>query len=344
MPKMKALSVDDSELKLMLIENLAHELNIDITSYTDPVKALEYTEKHEFDILFLDYMMPILNGIEFAKRFRENNKSTPIVMITAEKNDGNLLINALQAGVSDFLTFPFNSAEFTARVNNLLNMRILQKRLEKKSHILEMEVLKATKRVIERERETLMVLAKASEFKDFDTELHTERVAKFSNLLAKLMNFPEKDQEIIYYSSPLHDIGKIGIPENVLLKKGKLTNEEFQQMKTHTLIGYKILESTRSEYLVAGKFIALSHHERFDGMGYPFGKKGDDIPIMARIVTITDVFDALLSARPYKTGWPFDDVIEYFKSERGKQFDPVLLDVFLKNKNMFEQIFEENKI
>lgn len=342
MRKHRALSIDDSELKLMFIANFAEELQIDILNFTDPIRALESAMIEEYDIIFLDYMMPVLNGIDFIKLYRQKNKQTPVVMITAESDDPYLKINALQAGVSDFLSFPFDASEFTVRVSNLLNMRMLQKRLEKKSKLLEVEVLKATKRIIDREQETLMVLAKATEHKDNDTEMHTERVAKYSKLLSKKIGFDEKEQEIIYYSAPLHDIGKIGIPDHVLLKVGKFTKDEYEIMKKHTLIGYKILENTKSEFLAAGKLIALSHHERFDGTGYPYGKKGEEIPISARIVSIADVFDALLSERPYKKAWKFDEAVAYLIEEKEKQFDGNLVEVFTNNIEDVKKIYLEN--
>jgi response regulator RpfG family c-di-GMP phosphodiesterase len=335
MSSLKGLLVDDSKMKQQVIQEYIKYINSDIkiemSCFTDPIQAIENALTEDYDIVLLDYLMPNMNGIEFLRIYRRTNKQTPVIMITSEREDHNLKIEALQAGVSDFLTYPCSSAELAARFSNLISMRLMQKEIENKNKLLEVEVLKATRQVVEREQETLSVLARLTEYKDTETELHTERVARYSRLLAQKYGFRGKQLDIIYYSAPLHDIGKIGIPDNVLLKNEKFDELECEIMKRHTIIGYKILQKAKSEFLAAGRDIALCHHEYFNGRGYPYGIKGKEIPIEARIVAVADVFDALLSERPYKKPWDFDEVVKYIISQKGLKFDPHIVDLFEKN-------------
>lgn len=343
MPRVKTLFVDDNKMKHHYIEQfidqIKSDMEIDLKCFDDPIVAIESALSSEYDIILLDYLMPKMDGIEFLQIYRRNFPQTPVIMITSEKDDQSLKIKALSCGVSDFLTYPCSFPEFKARFCNLVNLRLMQKEIEKKAEMLEIEVMKATQNVREREKETLNVLAKLTEYKDMETEIHTERVAKYSRLLAQKCSLSDKQIEIVYFSAPLHDIGKIGIPDHVLLKNGKYDAHEYEIMKNHTLIGYRILENTKSKFLTAGKEIALSHHERYDGYGYPNGIKGDEIPILARIVTIADVFDALLSERSYKSAWSFDEAVKYLIEQKGKQFDPDLIDMFIENTNEVESIY-----
>lgn len=344
MPLLHVLLVDDSKMKQQYMREYIRQIDmgmeVNISIFSDPVEGLEFAYNNDLDMILLDYLMPVMDGLEFLKSYRVFNQQTPIIMITSEKDDQNLKIEALRLGVNDFLTYPCSISEFQARFSNLIQMHLLQKELEITNKILHSAVIKATNEVVVREQETLSVLALLTEFKDLETETHTVRVAKYSQLLAQKAGLSDKQIDIIHYSAPLHDIGKLGIPDEVLLKTGKYTDAEYDVMKKHTVIGYRILQNTRSEYLAAGKEIALSHHERYDGSGYPYGKKGNEIPIQARIVSISDVFDALLSERPYKKAWPFDDVVAYLAEQKGKQFDPRLVDIFLANIEQAHDIYQ----
>ena len=179
-----------------------------------------------------------------------------------------------------------------------------------------------------RERETLLRLARAGEYRDEETGNHIIRMAKYSRIIAEELGLSRDDAEVIEMAAPMHDIGKIGIRDDILLKPGKLTSEEFEIMKTHTIIGHDILKDSPSKFLQMGGIIALGHHEKYDGSGYPYGKKGEEIPIEARIVAVADVFDALVSERPYKNAWPTHAALEYMDSHRGRHFDPEILDAF----------------
>lgn len=263
-------------------------------------------------------------------------------MITAA-NVQEIHNEAFQAGANDFLNKPVNSTLFKARVLNLLNLYKNTLLLEDKAKLLEEEVLKATKKLIDREHETLSILGKTAEYKDPETASHVSRVAHYSKMLAREYGLSPKEQDIIYFASPFHDLGKVGIEDDILLKPGKLDNNEFETMKTHPSIGYEILKNSNSEYLQAGAIIAITHHEKFDGSGYPKGLKGEDIHIYGRIVAIVDVFDALTSHRPYKKAWSFDNALNLLIEEKGKHFDPKIIDLFIENIDEVKDIYNSFK-
>jgi len=337
---LKAVYIDDEPVNLMLVQAYGMEFNLNIVTFEDPVEGLDYILKNDIDILYTDYMMPEIDGIELIRRFREVHKEIPVVVITAVGDDQELKLNALEAGATDFLTKPIEITEFKARSLNLLALRIAQLKLQDKALLLEDEVKKATAEIQNREHETLMVLGRAAEYKDADTANHTVRVAHYSKILARKYGLDEKKQEIIFYASPFHDIGKVGIPDFILLKEGRLTDDEFTIMKNHVYIGSEILKNTKSAYLIEGEIIALNHHEKFDGSGYPESKVGEDIPISARIVTIADVFDALTSKRPYKQSWSIQDAILLLMKEKGKHFDPKLVDLFIESMEEIKEIYD----
>lgn len=339
--QMRVLSIDDNKTNLLIIESYAKMLQLQIDSFLDPKVALEKSQIGEYDIVIVDYMMPEMNGLEFIQAFRAFNQRTPIVMLTAVGDDMELQIKALEFGANDFLSKPINAPAFKARIINMLKLRKSQLLLQDKALLLQDEVYTATKRLIESEHETLQILGKTAEYKDPETNAHTQRVAHYCKLLAKAHNLDEEFQDLIFYASPFHDIGKIGIPDKVLLKPGKLDDEEFVIMKTHSQIGYEILKNSKSKYLKAGGIIAYNHHERYDGKGYPNGLSGEDIPILGRITAIADVFDALTSIRPYKNAWSTEQAFNLLIEEKGKHFDPVLVDLFLENKDKVIEIHEQ---
>lgn len=338
--KLKAVYIDDEPINLMLVKAYGDEFGLSIETFEDPEIGLEYILKNDIDILYTDYMMPNIDGIELIKRFRKVHDEVPVVVITAVGDDQELKINALNAGATDFLTKPIEISEFKARSLNLLALRRAQLKLEDKALLLEDEVKEATREIQNREHETLMVLGRAAEYKDADTANHTIRVAHYSKLLAQKLGLDESFQEIIFYAAPFHDIGKVGIPDAILLKEGKLLEEEFTLMKAHARIGGEILSNTKSPYLVEGERIARNHHEKFDGSGYPAGKSGEDIPISARIVSVADVFDALTSVRPYKKSWTIQDAILLLMNEKGKHFDPKIVDLFIESIDDVKEIYD----
>lgn len=339
---MKILSVDDNQNNLTIVEVLTRALHVDTKSYLHPQEALEVFNS-QFDLVLVDYMMPNINGLEFIEKIRQQDKEVPIIMITAAGDDKQLHVNALQAGANDFLTKPIDAASFQARITNTLMLRRSHLLLQDKAKLLESEVRKITQTIIDREHETLQILGQAAEYKDPETGAHIERVAHYSKTLAKLHGESEQFQDTIFYASPFHDIGKISIADKILLKPGKLDEDEFETMKTHAMLGYKLLKNSQSAYLKAGSIIALNHHEKYDGTGYPNGLKGENIPLLGRITAIADVFDALTSQRPYKKAWSFEEATTFLQEEKNRHFDPVLVDLFIEHLEEFKKIYSQFK-
>ncbi|PLY07496.1 MAG: two-component system response regulator [Arcobacter sp.] len=338
---LKAVYIDDEPVNLMLVQAYGMEFNLNIKTFEDSEEGLDYILNNDIDIVYTDYMMPKIDGIELIKKFRELNQEIPVVVITAIGDDQELKINALEVGATDFLTKPIDMTEFKARSLNLLTLRNAQLKLKDRALLLEDEVKKATSEIQKREHESLMVLGRAAEYKDAETANHTMRVAHYSKLLAKYYGLDENYQEIIFYASPFHDIGKVGIADGILLKEGRLTEDEFTIMKKHVNIGGEILKDTKSPYLIEGALIALNHHEKYDGSGYPNGLKADNIPLCARIVAIADVFDALTSKRPYKNSWSIQEAIVLLMKEKNVHFDPKLIDIFIEHIDEVKEIYND---
>ena len=337
---MQLLSVDDNALNLQMVEAHAQKLNLQVKSYSDAPSALASIIDNRYDLVITDYMMPEMDGLEFTTELRKVLPDIPIIMLTAVGDSPELHLEALSCGCNDFLTKPINSGIFRARVVNLLRLRKAQSLIENKAALLESEVRKATALMHEREKEALHVLGRAAEYRDPETGAHIARVAWYSKMLAESYGLSRSVQEVLFHASPFHDLGKVGIPDAILLKPGKLTDEEMNVIKTHPQIGYDILKECKSVYLSSGGIIALTHHEKFDGSGYPKGLKGDQIPILGRIVAICDVFDALTSFRPYKPAWSIDDALEFLKVNAGTHFDPHLVELFCHLKAKIIEIHE----
>ena len=328
---MKIVSVDDNQNNLFLIEAICSDMGLTVKSFDDSLNALVYCLQNEVDMILVDFMMPNLNGLQFIEEFRKNKKHIPIIMITAVGDDENVHKKAFDLGANDFLNKPVNAVIFQARILNLLTNHQNRILLEDRAKLLQQEVEKATKSLVDREHETLQILGKTAEYKDPETASHVARVAKYSKLLAREYGLSQKEQDIIFYAAPFHDLGKVGIEDKILLKPGKLDEDEFKIMKTHAQIGYEILKDSKSEYLQAGAVIALTHHEKWNGSGYPNALTSENIHIFGRIVSIADVFDALTSFRPYKKAWSFEEALKYLDDKSGKDFDPKMVEIF-KNK------------
>lgn len=338
---MKVLSIDDNKTNLLIIESYAKTLFLQINSFLEPKEALLSSKNIEYDLVIVDYMMPEMNGLEFIDEFRKSNSEVPIIMLTAVDDDIQLQIKALEYGANDFLSKPINAPVFKARIVNMLKLRKSQLLLKDKAMLLQEEVNKATLRLKESEHEILQMLGKSAEYKDPETNAHTQRVSHYCKILAASYGLDENLQDIIFYASPFHDLGKIGIPDKILLKPGKLDVDEYEIMKRHSQIGYEILKGSKSKYLKAGGVIAFNHHEKYDGSGYPNGLKGESIPIFGRITAIADVFDALTSNRPYKKAWSVNEAFDLLIEEKEKHFDPFLVDLFIENREKVMQIHDE---
>lgn len=328
---MKIVVIDDVKTNLIIIESMLKKFqNCETYLFEDPKEALKWCENNNPDLIITDYMMPELNGVDVAKKFRalKKNEHVPIVMVTAY-NEDSIKIEALKEGVTDFLIKPINKAEFQARINNLLKLREYYLKVSDKAKWLEEEVKKATAEIEKREEEIIYRLSIAAEFRDDDTGEHIKRMAHYCYIIAKELNLDKTFTEMILKASPMHDVGKISIPDNILLKPARLTPEEFEIIKTHTINGYNILSNSDIPLIQLSAEIALNHHEKFNGKGYPNGLQGKDIPISGRITAVADVFDALTSKRPYKEPWPVEKAIELLKKEKGEHFDPDCVDAFL---------------
>lgn len=341
------LIVDDQSTSRAILSQVVKSINPNITvvEKNSPQLALTWAAEHEADLVFVDYLMPEMNGIEFVRQLKLllQFESVPVMMITIKK-DADTRYAALEAGVTDFINKPVDMHECVARSTNLLTMHVQHVTLQNRSILLESLVNEATADVKAREKETLMRLARAGEHKDYDTAMHLQRMSLYSRALADAIGLNEEEAETIELAAPLHDIGKIGTPDNILLKNGALDDEELRIMRKHPQIGYKILEDSPSKYLQMGGEIALSHHEKYDGSGYPHGLAGNEIPLAARIVAIADVFDALTSTRPYKIAWSFDSAFKYIHEESGKHFDPNIVNAMISIRSVFERIYSENSI
>ena len=321
---MRLLIVDDSRSSLAFLSSIVGSIaGVACETSTDPFDALIRCASMQFDLLLVDHVMPGMDGVELTRRLRElaDYKLVPIIMVTSDRGQ-KLRTDAIGAGATDFINKPFDRTELLARVSNLLDLRRAQIELADRARWLVKEVEAATRHLIEREEEIIWRLARAIEYRDGDTGGHVSRVANVCLILAKGMGLSPAQCRTLYLSAPLHDIGKIGIADAILTKPGRLTPEEMAVMREHVTIGARILEGGSSDLLRVAELIAQSHHEKWDGTGYPDRLSGTDIPVEARIVAIADVFDALCSERPYKFAWPVERARDEILSLSGTHFDP----------------------
>ncbi|WP_019612709.1 HD domain-containing phosphohydrolase [Psychromonas ossibalaenae] len=337
----QVLIVDDQSTGRMILGKIIQQIadDIKVVDFDDPEKALEWLRNNPVDLIVTDYKMPGLNGIEFIKEVRriKSREHIPIMMITVVSEKA-VRYEALEAGATAFLTRPIDQIECRTSCRNLLKLHKQHVIIQNRANWLAQQVHVATEQIIQREQETILRLAKAGEYRDEETGNHVIRMAKYSRKIAEELGLSEQECIDLEHAAQMHDIGKIGIADYVLLKPGKLNDSEWEIMKTHTTIGYEILSNSQSKYMQLGAVIALNHHERFDGQGYPSGLKGEEIPLIARIVSVADVFDALLSVRPYKAAWPVENAIDFIKKQAGTQFDPQCVDAFCKRLAEITQI------
>jgi putative two-component system response regulator len=324
--------VDDNETNLMLFEQIVRKIGgeLEIVCFADPIKALAACTAGLPDLVLVDYMMPEVDGHEYVRRVRAmpGSRDVPIVMVTAA-SERSVRQKALELGATDFLTKPVDPSEVKVRLSNLLALRRGHLRLKDQNRWLADEVRQATRMVFEREHELIVRLSKAAEFRDPETGGHIQRMAHFSRLIAERLNLPDDICELLLKAAPMHDVGKLGIPDSILLKPGRLDVEQFEIMKRHPAIGHAILNDSPSHLIQAGAEIALAHHEKWDGTGYPNGLAGEAIPLHGRIVAVADVFDALTSERPYKQAWSMERACTFLTEARGSHFEPACVDAFL---------------
>ena len=324
------LMVDDNMTNLVLVRHLVTRMEgCEALAFTDPAAALAVLDDTEVDIVLVDYRMPEIDGVSFIRRMRQmpRHEHVPVVMVTTV-DEREVLIEALEAGATDFLTKPLEPIEFKVRLRNLLALRGAQKRLADRAARLDEEVAEKTRELVAREREIVWRLSKATERRDTDTGDHIARMSRICGIVAEALGLSAEDCGLIEIAAQMHDVGKVGIPDEILFKPGPLTPEERKVMETHTDLGWNILEGSQSRLLQLAADIAVSHHERWDGAGYPRGLAGEAIPLAGRITALSDVFDALMSVRPYKPAWPLDRARALIVEGTGKHFDPTCVEAF----------------
>ncbi len=344
----KVLIVDDESTGRTILAKIVQQVEDDVSvdSFDKPLEALDWLDYNHPDLIITDYRMPDMNGVELIKQIR-NKKACldiPIMMITVV-SEKSVRYDALEAGATAFLTRPIDQIECRTSCRNLLKLHEQQSIIQDRADWLARQVEVATQQIVSRERETLLRLAKAGEYRDEATGNHVVRMAKYSRQIAEALGLSERECDEIEYAAPMHDIGKIGIQDSILLKPGKFEQEEWLTMQKHTLIGHSILSDSQSRYIQTGSVIALNHHERFDGSGYPNGISGKEIPLIARIVSVADVYDALISPRPYKKAWVAKDAQDYLHKHAGTQFDPICVEAFferLENINTIHTNFRDD--
>jgi len=342
------LVVDDIPANRELIQEHVQIMGHNPVLAENGLSALAHLKKHPVDLILLDIMMPEMDGIQLLERLDKEPglKEIPVIVLSA-MDDMDSVVKCIDLGAMDYLTKPFNSEILAARIRAVLASKLLKEqeeeykaKLETYNLDLETRVFERTSDVVRTQLDTIFRLGRAAEYRDNETGLHIKRMSLFCGGLAKQLELGQSECERIKNATPMHDLGKIGIPDKILLKPGKLDPDEWEIMKTHAAIGAEILSESQSDILNLAQIIALTHHEKWDGSGYPKGLKGENIPQVGRIVAICDVFDALTSVRPYKKAWSMEDSFSHLKEQKGRHFDPEMVPLFL---DMVPEILEIQK-
>jgi len=330
----KVLICDDSITNVLVLSKLLESEGFDkVTTLTEPEKVAFELETGDYDLLMLDIEMPAMNGFDVMSQLKDHkvvDEYFPILILTG-RQDNETRMQALEGGAADFISKPFDQAEVILRVRNILRVRAAYKASLNHAKELEHEVEKRTRELSEATNILIQRLAKAGELRDNETGRHVLRVGQYARVLSEAFGLPPDISFMIEKAAPLHDLGKIGIPDNILLKKGQLDDAEREIMNTHVQIGADLLNEHESLLVKMASSIALNHHERWDGTGYPAGISGESIPIEGRITAICDVFDALTTVRPYKDAWSIEDAVAELENSSGSHFDPALVRLFMDN-------------
>jgi two-component system response regulator RpfG len=345
----RVMIVDDQSTGRAILAEIVRSIDsfVDAVTFESPIAALEYARSHRIDMVISDYQMPEMNGIELLRELRKivNDDTVPMVLITIER-DSAVRYQALHSGAIDFLSRPIDRIEYRQRFANLLALRRHELESANRNKWLQEQIEIATRELRRREIDTLFRLARAAEARDNVTGSHLPRMAKYSALIARGFGLSPVEQEAIELAAPMHDLGKVGIPDAILQSCSKLSDRDMAVMKTHALLGYELLKDSSSEVLQLGAAIALGHHEKFDGSGYPNALRGENIPLESRIVALADVFDALTTVRPYKQAWQPDHAFAWMEQQAGRHFDPELISVFLRSRKQVLEIaaqFDDEK-
>lgn len=339
------LVVDDDQVNRHLFTSILSEEGYQVESVERGDAALKSVKLQAPDIILLDVMMPGIDGFAVARKLKESpeSESIPIIMVTS-LSDQESRERGLLEGVEEFVNKPVNPNELVIRVRNLLRLKLANDILKNHNVVLEEEVQRRSNELLKSFEEGLYMLMRAAEYRDDETGEHVRRISYYTKVLADSIGMDSQFCETIFLASPMHDIGKIGIPDQILLKPGQFEPHEWKVMKQHTIIGAEILAGGSSPYMQMGQEIALSHHERWDGSGYPHKLSDKEIPLSARIMSVCDVYDALRSKRPYKPAFDHDKSIGIIRNgdERIKKshFDPVVLEAFLSRSADFGEIYD----
>jgi len=343
----RILIIDDKEINISLLEGMLSEAGYtSILGLTDPRETFDFYESFCPDLILLDINMPHLNGYQVMEKLQilAQDDYVPILVLTGQDDD-ETRIRSLTLGAKDFLLKPFDQLEALTRIKNMLEVRLLHNKIKEQNEVLELKVvertleLQGTSDELEKTRlDIIRRLGMAAEHRDQQTGAHILRMSYMCYELAKSIGWNESKLNLILHASPMHDLGKIGIPDNILLKAGKLNESEWKTMKKHPSLGGKMLEGDNSSLITMARTIALTHHEHWDGKGYPLGLKGKEIPLEGRICAIADVFDALTSERPYKEAWTVKEALQEIIEGSGTQFDPELVNQMTKIGDKFREI------
>lgn len=349
----KILIVDDDRMNRLLLSTILSRMSYHVSEACDGSDCLEKTESLSPDLILMDVEMPGMDGMEVTRQLKKNDETQNIpVMIISAHDQLSDRVRAVEAGADDFLPKPVEQIILKAKVKSLLKLKAyndnihnyqkkLEKEVEKKTISLKQaldDLQSASDKLQLYSMDTILRLSQAAEYKDSETGEHIQRIGFYIQAIGKAMTLNDQEIETYQYASPMHDVGKIGIPDNILMKPGPLNDSEWEVMRQHTLIGGKILSGSDSSILKTAEEIALTHHEKWNGRGYPCKLKGLDIPMAGRITAIADVFDALTSKRPYKKAFSVEKAFEIMAEERGKSFDPELLDAFFSIKKEITKI------
>ena len=323
--------VDDEYSNVKLLEKMLNAMGYcNVVCTQDPCNVVSLYKKYDSDLILLDINMPKLDGYAVMEQLSKltDGNLPPILILTAQDMQS-YRQRALDSGARDFVTKPFNVDELMSRVRNMLEVQMAHKYMAMQNIILENKVQERTQVINSTRLQIVRHLGRAAEYRDNETGLHIIRMSKIAVVLGKAVGMDEQQCELLLNASPMHDIGKIGIPDHILLKPGKLNATEWEIMQTHAQIGADILAGDDSDLMIMAREIALTHHEKWNGKGYPNNLNKENIPLVGRITSLADVFDALTSERPYKSAWPIDKAVNLISEESGQHFDPELVDVFL---------------
>lgn len=333
------LLCDDELMNRKVASKILNKEGFNVLEAQNGKEAIEILNANKIDLILMDLMMPVMDGYEAIGIIKndENLSTIPLIIISA-LSDKEAINKGLKLGANEYLTKPYDIIEFGLRVKNAIKLGAYQNMLKDHKKILEQEVSKKTKELQEAlaevqksERDIISILGKTAEYRDNETSAHTLRVGEMAALIAKKFEWSDDNVELMRLAAPMHDMGKVGISDNILLKPGKLDDEEFEIMKQHSHIGYSILSQKETPLLKLASEIAYTHHEKYNGKGYPNALSGEEIPISGAIVAVVDVFDALLSERPYKKAFTLDKTLEIIKNDSGSHFHPKVVELFMQS-------------